>query len=144
MTSPSHRLHKMVAYLDKTAGRLVQSKFGISYNRTLFLVILQSEEPLTQHGLATALGYSDAAVSLMVTELIASGYVDISIDSKYGRKRIVKLTPDGSSLATKIRTYLDSEFETLLTKAGVDIVEYDKLNEKIYKCIREKEDNTND
>jgi DNA-binding MarR family transcriptional regulator len=137
--SPSYRLHKMVARLDRTADKLVRAKFGISYNRALFLAVLHGEGPLTQHNLATGLGYSDAAVSMMLSELATEGYVQVSASPEHGRKRIAKLTPAGSRLIVKIRAHLDAKFEMLLANAGVDITEYDQLNRQIYQVLDQKE-----
>lgn len=133
--SPSYKLHKLVFSLDREASRIVRAHLGISYKRVLFLIVLRNNTPLTQHELADILGYSDAAVSLMLSELKAADYVAIVPSSDHGRKKIVHLTAAGVAMAKKASNILDEKFALLGEISGVDLMEYAQLTERLYQAF---------
>lgn len=142
--SPSYRLHKVVSMLDRAADKKLRTAYGISYKRALFLAVIGGEGPLTQHSLAVALGYSDAAVSLMVTELLRDDYISVSHSPTNARQRIIALTPRGQRLADKIGNFLDEEFARLLAIAGVDLVAYDAMTDRILTILENKDAGSNE
>lgn len=137
--SPTYTLHKLVFTLDHVGDKILQSNYGISQKRALFLIVLHGKGPMTQHSLAVALGYSDPAVSSMLIELAKEGYVDVTPSPEHGRKRIVSLTTKGSQLAQEGASFLDTQFTALLESAGVDVDHYNELTERIYQALTTKE-----
>lgn len=137
--SPSYKLHKLVFSLDREARKIVKKHVGVSYKRVVFLIILDSNQPLTQHELADVLGYSDAAVSLMLAELKEAGYVTVTPSTDHGRKRIVNLTRAGEAIAKKASAILDEKFAQLGEIAGVDLKEYAHATERLCQALIIKE-----
>jgi DNA-binding MarR family transcriptional regulator len=137
--SPAYKLQKLVAMLNRHADRLLQEEFGISYKRAIFLAVLYSEGPMTQHQLAVALGYTDPAVSAMLTELTKDGYISITPSPEHGRKRVVSLTPEGADFTARARAKLDADFARLMEMAQVDAEYYSQLTERIYQTLISKE-----
>jgi len=133
--STSYLLHKLVFDLDRSADRLLRSHFGISYRRALFLFTLQPHGTITQHELATALGYSDPAISTMLKGLVLDGYVQTALSPEHGRKRLVSLTPKGSDLVAQGRQMLDDKFNELMTQAGVDLKHYTELTQRVSQAL---------
>lgn len=133
--SPSYKLHKLIFSLDQEANKILKARLNMSYKRILFLVVLRNNAPLTQHQLAAILGYSDAAVSLMLTELKKSRYVSITPSPDHGRKMIVRLTDDGEAISEKASIILDEKFALLGKISGVDLNEYSRLTEKLYNAL---------
>ena len=133
--SPAYFLHKLMLEMDRAADTLLRTQMGISYNRALFLVVLQYRGTITQHELAVALGYSDPAVSMMLLELAREGYITTAPSPEHKRKRLVSLTPKGSELVVKGRQLLDSHFDRLMQAAGVDSQHYSELTRKLYEAL---------
>ncbi len=133
--SPVYKLHKLVYTLDQYADKLLKVALGVSYKRVLFLAVLRHHGLLTQHQLATLLGYSDAAVSFMLSELKKDGYVVITPSPEHGRKKIVKLTNAGIRMSEQASRILDKKFASLGEIAEVDIDEYERTTEQIYQAL---------
>lgn len=132
-------LHRLVSELNRSADRILRAHSGMSYSRALFLIVLQQRGTLTQHELATALGYSDPAVSTMLLELAREGYVEIAPSPEHGRKRLVTLTPKGNAAVDEGRWLLDVRFSRLMSAAGVDAQHYRELTEQIYNALTRPE-----
>lgn len=133
----AYQLHKFVFSLDRAADRILTDQLGISYRRVLFLAVL-SEGSMTQHKLATILGYSDAAVSSMLLELKKFGYVTVTASPGSGRKHTVRLTHEGKALSEKAKKILDDKFAALGKMSGVDLHIYSQLTEQLYKALNGK------
>ncbi len=133
--SPAYYLHKLMLEMDRAADNLLRSQMGISYNRLLFLVVLQYCGTITQHELAVALGYSDPAVSMMLLELARESYITTTPSPQHKRKRLVSLTPKGSEIVVQGRQLLDSHLERLMQAAGVNSQQYSELTRKLYEAL---------
>jgi DNA-binding MarR family transcriptional regulator len=141
-TSPSYLLGRFMFELDRTADHLLQTQVGISYRRFLFLTVLQHSGTVTQHQLAVALGYSDPAVSTMLVELAADGYLQTTRSPLHGRKRLVTIKPHGSEVVAQGRQLLDTHFDQLLALADVDAGQLREITERLYQALmikRQKE-----
>jgi DNA-binding MarR family transcriptional regulator len=129
--------------LDRAAEKLLQAQVGISYKRAFFLIVLQHCGTVTQHELAVALGYSDPAVSTMLAELGKEGYIHIAPSPTHGRKRLVTISAQGTTVVAHARQVLDEHFDQLLVLAGVDADEYRTLIERLYETLIAKLDKEN-
>src|ERR1700720_2285089 len=105
-SSPAYLLHRLVFALDRAADRVLQAHLGISYKRSLFLIVLQHHGTMSQHELAVALGYSDPAVSTMLRELAEDGYLTTFPSPLHGRRRLVTLTSHGREVISNGRRLL--------------------------------------
>jgi DNA-binding MarR family transcriptional regulator len=121
--------------IDRAADQLLQTHVGISYNRFLFLTVLQHTGTVTQHELAVALGYSDPAVSTMLVELARDSYIQTAPSPEHGRKRLVTITPKGSKVVARGRRVLDLHFEQLLLIAGIDAQHLRELIERLHQAL---------
>jgi len=138
--TPADLLHRLVFELDRSADRLLRARFAISYRRARFLFALQARGTVTQHDLATALGFSDPAISTMVQSLAEDGYVQTARSPDHGRKRLVSLTPEGIDIVTKGRRMLDDEFNALVRSAKIDLQHYTEETQTLYQTLVRKED----
>lgn len=141
--SPAYKLHRLVSALDTAADRVLRSKLHISYRRALFLIVLDTQGPLLQHNLAVYLGYSDAAISLMLAELSKNRLVQIRVHPMHKKRRIAEVTVEGGKLAKKAQNILDTHFAIIAQLAGVDLPQYadqtDKLFESLIGITQQKE-----
>ncbi len=133
--SPNRSLHQLVFALDRGADALLRREFGITYSRALALDALLGRDGMTQHALASALGRTDPAVSVMLTELTADGYTSIEVDPAHKRKNVVRLTSMGDELARQISALLSKKFHELVTRAGVDAEAYAHMTERLYQAL---------
>ena len=139
-TSPAYLLGRFMFELDRAADHFLRTQLGISYNRALFLIVLQHCGTVTQHELAVALGYSDPAVSTMLVELAKDDYVQITKSEAHGRKRLVTITPKGSEVVARGRQLLDARFDQLMARAGVDAQQLREITERLYRALMKTEE----
>ena len=116
----THLMHKSIWLMDRFADALLTKHFQLSFSRFYVLAILGTIEPTTQHGLASCLGYSDAAVSRMVGALQEEGLLSQIDDPQHGRKHVVALTKEGREILAKCNDLLEREFDALLGRAALD------------------------
>lgn len=133
--SPSYLLRKFVFELERAADDLLQAHVGISYNRALFLFVLQQKGTITQHELAVALGYSDPAVSSMLLELVEDGYITTAPSPEHRRKRLVTITPEGSRIVTEGWKMLQAHFNQLMEIAEIDPQHFSELTMRLYNAL---------
>lgn len=136
--STGYLLGRFVFELDRAADQLLQTHVGISYRRALFLVVLRESGTVTQHELAVALGYSDPAVSTMLTELARDGYIQITKSPEHARKRLVTITPQGNEVVAEGRRLLDAHFDQLMDLASVDAQQLRELTERLHRALMSK------
>ncbi|HET8840001.1 MAG TPA: MarR family transcriptional regulator [Ktedonobacteraceae bacterium] len=140
--SPSYLLRKFVFELERAADDLLQAHVGISYNRALFLFVLQQKGTITQHELAVALGYSDPAVSSMLLELVEDGYITTAPSPEHRRKRLVTITPEGSRIVTEGWKMLQAHFNQLMEIAEIDPQHFSELTMRLYNALLIKKEQT--
>ena len=133
--APSYLLRKFVFELERAADDLLQAHVGISYNRALFLFVLQQKGTITQHELAVALGYSDPAVSSMLLELVEDGYITTAPSPEHRRKRLVTITPKGSEVVTEGWKMLQAHFNELMEIADVNPQHLSELTMRLYNAL---------
>lgn len=128
-------LHRLVWQLDRAADQLLRARLGVSFGRAIFLFTLKRRGTLTQHELALALGYSDPAVSTMLKELRADGFVTTAPSPDHGRKRLVKLTPEGRAVVSKGRALLAGDYSRLMKSARVNQEQYAVLTRRVLQAL---------
>ncbi|GAB3284995.1 hypothetical protein GCM10027449_29540 [Sinomonas notoginsengisoli] len=133
--TPNRTLHQLVFALDRGADALLRREFGITYSRALALDALLGRDGMTQHALASAVGRTDPAVSVMLTELTAAGYTSIEVDPGHKRKNVVRLTSMGNELARQISALLSEKFHELVTRADVDIATYTQMTDPLCQAL---------
>src|SRR5258708_4245029 len=136
--STSFLLGRLTTQLEREGEQILRAELGISYNRTLFLFVLQFLGTVNQHQLAEALGYSDPAISTMLRELVKEGYVTTAPDPEHGRKQLVTLSPEGQEIAIRARHVLDAHFDELVQLAEVDDQQLRSITTKLIMAIAEK------
>lgn len=113
-------LNETVWLMSKHADRILQQHFNMTYSWFVCLAALSSVEPTSQHALARALSYSDAAVSRLLHKLVAASLVLSEVSAVHGRKNIIKLSDEGREALMQATELLESEFSRALKDAGVD------------------------
>lgn len=137
--SPAYLIHKLALDLDRVADRLLQQQLHISYARFSFLFALSDLKQTTQHTLAVRLGYSDPAVSNMLSELTKSGLVRVTIDPTHQRRRLVANTREGEAIVQTAVTILDNCFSDIAIKAEVDEQAYSLLTRRLAEAVAQKQ-----
>jgi DNA-binding MarR family transcriptional regulator len=131
-------IHRLALEMEKTADKILIEKLGIPFKRGRFLAVLLQAGTITQHNLATALGFSDPAVSNMLVELSKAGYVTIKIDPGHARKRLVALTEKGKTITIKGTQLLNQHFKLVMAEARVNEEEYCNLTKRIFDALAPK------
>lgn len=131
----ANRLHQLVNLLDRGADKVLRQELGVSYNRALFLVVVEELGRATQHQLAIKLGYSDPSVSTMVSELVSAGLITVETGLDNKRKRIVSLTREGTQLVNAARKVLNKRLQGLLIKAEVDEGQLTAMIERVIQAL---------
>lgn len=120
----SFDLHALTARLDRSADRILQAQYGVSYRRFLTLLIVGELGADTQRALAEGLGVSEPSVSRMTGLLVGSGLLDAQPDPAGGNRRRLSLTVRGKQLVEQCRELLENRFATLVERSGVSYPEY--------------------
>lgn len=113
-------LHRLVRDLDRAGDRMLRAELDLSYSRALVLLALDVEGSMSQHELASWVGSTSPAVTGLLRELTASGYVWVVNDRENRRKNVVDLTAKGREVAQRARSLLDHRFGALLRESQVD------------------------
>lgn len=136
--STSYSVHKLNAAMNKMADKTLQAESGITYARFYFLFVVSQNNNCTQHSIATALGYSDAAVSKMVQEVIHDGLITVITDPAHKRRRLVTLTPAGEDIVAQSITLLDNCFSDVIKAAQIDENTYIAFTERLTTTLTDK------
>lgn len=120
----SFDLHALTARLDRSADRILQAEFGLSYQRFLALVVLDGIAPASQRALAEGLGVSEPSVSRMTGVLADAGLIEAQRDPGGGNRRRLTLTPAGKELVDRCRELLERRFAALVERSRVPYESY--------------------
>ncbi|MEC3914452.1 MarR family winged helix-turn-helix transcriptional regulator [Nocardia sp. CDC160] len=113
-------MNRIAGDLARAGDRILRAELGISYSRVLVLLALDLDGPASQQDLARWLGSTAPAVTGLLGELSAAGYVQVSADPDNRRRNRVDLTGEGQRIIRAARALLDRSFDELLRKADVD------------------------
>ena len=136
--STSSAVHQLNIEMNRVADRVLQAELDVSYSRFYCLLNVQQYGGGTQHDIATAMGYSDPAISKMLGELSESGYVEVTKDPRHGRRRIVELTAEGQEIVSKSLELLDECFADAVRIAGVSEAVYYKQTQALIAAMKQK------
>jgi DNA-binding MarR family transcriptional regulator len=139
-TSLPYQLHKLVHLMDRRADETLLRRYGLTYRRGYFLLMLGRLQPTSQRRLATSLGYQPASVSVMLRELKDAGYVEIKVDPLHQKRHIASLTSTGERIVKDATTYLDAEFEHIIEAAQLNKARFIDDVEKIYNALGDKKE----
>ncbi|MCG8914494.1 MarR family transcriptional regulator [Actinokineospora sp. PR83] len=117
---PALVIHNLAAELGRAADLLLGEKHGISFARYRVLRGLRRDGATTQHALAESLGIGDASISRVLPALVERGWCLVEDDPHHGRRRRVRLTPDGADLERVCATALAEAFYGATSDAGID------------------------
>lgn len=120
----SFDLHALTARLDRSADRILQAEFGLSYRRFLALLAVGESRATTQRELAQKLGVSEPSASRMTGILAATGLLDSRPDPAGGNRRRLTLTTAGTQLVESCRELLERRFADLVQRSGVSYAAY--------------------
>lgn len=113
-------LHRIARDLARAGDRILRAELGISHSRALVLLALDLDGAVSQQDLARWLGSTAPAVTPLLGELSAAGYVEVTTDPANRRRNRVSLTDKGRRTVRAARTMLDHRFDELLRKSDVD------------------------
>ena len=120
----SFDLHALTTRLDRSADRILQAEFGLSYRRFLALLTVGELGAATQRALAERLGVSEPSVSRMAGVLSGIGLLDSRIDPAGGNRRRLTLTRAGQQVVESCRELLERRFAELVGRSGVSYTDY--------------------
>lgn len=136
--STAHSIHRLTTEMNRAAENTLQTGLGLSYGRFYFLFVMNDLGQATQHAIASALGYSDPAVSNMVSELVKEDIVTVQVDPSHRRRRLVTLTSKGKQLIEQSMQLLDDCFTDIARAAHVDEAVYAALTEQLITALHQK------
>lgn len=122
--SLSFDLHALTARLDRSADRILQAEYALSYRRFLALLTVGELGAATQRALAERLGVSEPSASRMVGVLVGIGLLDSRIDPAGGNRRRLTLTTQGQVVVEGCRELLERRFAALVERSGVSYADY--------------------
>ena len=117
-------LHRVVFLFGEAARRRGDDAGGLTYSQMRLLGTLEEIQPVTQHRLAQALSVTDPAISRALRPLEAAGLVQVRIDPKHARRRLVGITEAGRKAFHDGGKPLYDELRTALLKAGFPYERY--------------------
>lgn len=120
----SFDLHVLTARLDRSADRILQAEYGLSYRRFLALLAVDELGAATQRALAENLGVSEPSASRMAAVLAGTGMLDSPLDPAGGNRRRLTLTAQGKQVVEDCRELLERRFADLVEGSGVSYNDY--------------------
>ncbi|ONI87014.1 hypothetical protein ALI144C_10275 [Actinosynnema sp. ALI-1.44] len=120
----SFDLHALTARLDRSADRILQAEYGLSYRRFLTLLIVSRLGAPTQRAVSEELGVSEPSASRMTGVLAGMGLLDAQPDPAGGNRRRLSLTADGRQMVEQCRALLERRFHDLVKRSGVSYADY--------------------
>ena len=120
----SFDLHALTARLDRSADRILQAEFGLSYRRFRTLLIVGRLGVATQRAVAEELGVSEPSASRMTGVLVGTGLLDAHADPAGGNRKQLSLTVAGKDVVERCRALLEQRFTGLVLRSGVAYDEY--------------------
>ena len=105
--------HKIVAFMDCHAQKILQSKLDISYFQFLIMCMIDSKPKVTQKQVSVMLNYTEAAVSKQVEILRKSGFLSREVDKNNRRQHVLGVTDLGQQVVQKAYKLLSDCAENL-------------------------------
>ena len=136
--STSFAIHQLNLEMNRVAEHTLKSQLGLSYSRFYCLLSIDQHSGTTQHSLARAMGYSDPAISRMLSELNNEGLVEISVDPTHMRRRTVTLSRAGIRLLDKSTIALDKCFADAATSANIQESSYSEQTQALISAMQHK------
>jgi DNA-binding MarR family transcriptional regulator len=120
----SFDLHALTTRLDRSADRILQAEYGLSYRRFRTLLIVGRLGAATQRAVAEELGVSEPSASRMTGVLAGMGLIDAQSDPAGGNRRRLSLTVEGKHMVEQCRALLEHRFHGLVRRSGVSYADY--------------------
>lgn len=120
----SFDLHALTARLDRSADRILQAEYGLSYRRFLALLTVGQLGATTQRALAETLEVSEPSASRMAGVLAGIGLLDSQLDPAGGNRRRLTLTTQGKQVVEGCRELLERRFADLVERSGVSYADF--------------------
>ncbi|KZB80170.1 MarR family winged helix-turn-helix transcriptional regulator [Amycolatopsis regifaucium] len=120
----SFDLHALTARLDRSADRILQAEYGLSYRRFRTLLIVGKLGAATQRAVSEELGVSEPSASRMTGVLAGMGLLDAQPDPAGGNRRRLSLTVEGKRMVEQCREVLEHRFRDLVRRSGVSYADY--------------------
>lgn len=120
----SFDLHALTARLDRSADRILQAEYGLSYRRFRTLLIVGKLGAATQRAVSEELGVSEPSASRMTGVLAGMGLLDAQPDPGGGNRRRLSLTVEGKRMVEQCREVLERRFRDLVRRSGVSYADY--------------------
>ena len=100
--------------LGQAASRRYNDEFGIGLNEWSCLALLAMEEDVSATRISEVSGFDKAVISRSINSLESKGYVTTKGVEDHNRRRLIKLTPAGREVYSKIRRLALMRQERLL------------------------------
>jgi DNA-binding MarR family transcriptional regulator len=131
----SFDLHVLTARLDRSADRILQAEFGLSYRRFRTLLTVGRLGTATQRAVADDLGISEPSASRMTGVLVGTGLLDAHPDPAGGNRKQLSLTVEGKEVVERCRALLEQRFTGLVQRSGVSYDEYARSTRLLLEAI---------
>lgn len=97
-----HRLQLAAHRAQKAADAAVLAAGGVTTAQAAVLAVVKRSAPVTQRGVASQLGLSEAAVATMTTRLLRDRLLKRSVDPDDGRAWRLQLSAEGDQALARI------------------------------------------
>lgn len=128
-------LHALTARLDRSADRILQAEYGLSYRRFRALLTVGRLGAATQRAVADELGVSEPSASRMTGVLVGTGLLDALPDPSGGNRRRLSLTVEGKEVVESCRALLERRFADLVERSGVSYADYARDTRRLFDAL---------
>lgn len=128
-------LHALTARLDRSADRILQAEYGLSYRRFRALLTVGRLGAATQRAVADELGVSEPSASRMTGVLVGTGLLDALPDPSGGNRRRLSLTAEGKEVVESCRALLERRFADLVERSGVSYADYARDTRRLFDAL---------
>jgi DNA-binding MarR family transcriptional regulator len=109
----SRNLHRLVFFMDKVAGELLEKHFHLTFSQFRMLLVLERRGAVCQADIAQYHDLTPAAVSRQVDLLMKKKLITQKANVKNRRQHVLMLSPAGKQLVQKSIQLLDRVFSEM-------------------------------
>lgn len=104
--------------------------------RAILLYLDDTEQSVTAGAISDQLHVSTARVAVLLKKMEAKGLLERTRDPKDARKVMVRLLPEGRTLAAQLHQHINERVEAMIDQVGMDrMLEFAAISQEIYAII---------
>lgn len=133
-TNPGLLLHRIGSMMERISDKVLFEDFGLGFSQFKVLYALQHHaSPIAQKDIAQFLGQTEASISRQIKLLKTAKYIQIRIDDRDKKKRLISLSPGGEGAVQGALTRLNMHYLPILSV--LDSSEQDRLAQYLRRVL---------